>query len=291
MRQENVLYTQLNAIDGDIYGWVNLTAEQRAERIAKERKLEGLRYQISKYDLQQYNNNKASYFYFLIYNQLMNDFPKSTGMIFRFMYLCTYGDYTNTIVINNTPLNLSDVRDLLMLSNKRGAESIREMIKHNLLITTDNGVKINEKYYLRGKLNDIKQGVTRIYNKGLQELYKKSTYRDHKLLSHFVPLLPYVNKYYNIICVNPEEKEIKYLVPLSFKDVASLFGVDLSNANRLKKKLLSIKVNDKSLIGHFTREFDDGLLSYYAVNPYVYCKAPTEEYFRFIAKNFDIKRL
>lgn len=251
----------------------------------------GMSTALSKTDLQDWIVNQGNYFYFLIYNQLITDFPESEGLLFKFIYLCTYGDYDDKgglLIYNKQPLVYKDFYNILHLSNKRTDDAINEMLQKELLIQCGDNYKPNPKYYMRGGIKGYIGNITRIFNKGMQELYTKATYNEHKLLAHFIPLLPYVNLRYNVICSNPEETDIKKLKPFNLKQVADAFGVDKSNSPRLRKKLLAIRVHGFPLMGYFTRDFGGGELKCFIVNPYVFYKAPGMKDMESISKLFDI---
>lgn len=284
-----------HSMDGEIQDEVNVRMSKEEyyshfiDPSNKQRK--GAITALSKSDLRDWVANQGNYFYFLVYNQLITDFPDSEGLLFKFMYLCTYGDYDNKgglLSYNKQPLVYRDFYSILNLSDKRTDDAIREMLDKGLLLQEGDNYKPNPKYYLRGSIKGYVGDITRVFNKGIQELYFKSTYNEHKMLAHFIPLLPYVNLRYNIICSNPEETDIKKLKPFNLKQIAEAFGVDKSNSSRLKRKLLSITVHGYSLMGYFTRDFDNGMLKCFIVNPYVFYKASGINDMENIAKLFDI---
>lgn len=278
-------------INSDIY--LKMTQDEYYRHFVnpEAKKREGLPHALSKSDLQDWVSNQGNYFYFLIYNQLITDFPDSEGLLFKFMYLCTYGNYDNKgglLSYGNNPFVYEDFYSILNLSTKRTDDTIKEMLDKELLLQIGDNYKPNPKYYLRGSVKGYVGEITRIFNKGMRELYFKSTYNEHKMLAHFIPLMPYVNLRYNIICSNPEETDIKKLKPFNLKQVADAFGVDKTNSPRLKKKLLAITVHGYSLMGYFTRDFGNGLLKCFIVNPYVFYKAPGIKDMESISKLFDI---
>ena len=246
---------------------------------------------LSKTDLRDWVSNQGNYFYFLIYKQLMKDFPDCEGLLFKFIYLCTYGDYDNKgglLSYNKHPLVYDDFYSILNLSKKRTDDTISELLNKELLIQEGDNYKPNPKYYTRGIIKGYVGEITRIFNKGMRELYFKSNYKEHNLLAHFIPLMPYVNLKYNVICSNPEETDIKKLKPFNLKQVADVFEIDQTNSYRFKKKLLSITVHGYNLMGYFTRDFGNGLLKCFIVNPYVFYKAPGIKDMESIGKLFDI---
>jgi hypothetical protein len=254
-------------------------------------KRKGVGHGISRNDLRDWVSNQGNYFYFLIYRQLMQDFPDCEGLLFKFIYLCTYGDYDDKgglLSHNKQPLVYNSFYSILNLSKKRTDDTVAELLNKGLLIQEGNNYRPNPRYYVRGAVKGHVGEITRIFNKGMRELYFKSNYKEHNLLAHFIPLLPYVNLRYNIICSNPEETDIKKIKPFNLRQIADAFGVEKSNSPRLKKKLLSITVHGYNLMGYFTRNFGDGLLKCFIVNPYVFYKAPGIKDMESIAKLFDI---
>lgn len=285
----------VHSLDGTISDEVHLTMSKEEYYNTfvdpEKNRRSGICAALSKTDLQDWITNQGNYFYFLIYNQLINDFPNNEGLLFKFIYLCTYGDYDNKgglLCYNKQPLVYDNFYSLLNLSKKRTDDTIAELLNNHLLIQQGDNFKPNPKYYLKGTVKGYVGEITRIFNKGMRELYFKSTYNEHKMLAHFIPLLPYVNLRYNIICSNPEETDIKKLKPFNLKQVADAFGVDKTNSSRLKRKLLSITVHGYSLMGYFTRDFGNGLLKCFIVNPYVFYKAPGIKDMESISKLFDI---
>ena len=251
-------------------------------------KREGYEVYISKEMLKEWIRNQGNYFYFLVYKNLLEDFPDDTALLFRFMYICTYGNYNNVLTLYRRDMTEAECRDLFGLSEKSNREIYTSLIDGGLLFIEDKKIMINPKYYIRGTIQDYDTPFTRVFNQGVRDLYTKANYREHKALGHFVPLLPYVNKYTNIVCHNPDEANINDLMPLNLSQVADLFDVAQSNSNRLKQKLLDITVNNVPILGYFTREFNHEMLKCFIVNPYVFYKAPRINDLEAIAKLFTI---
>lgn len=261
---------------------------QRKDMEAEQRKKKGCLDRIDKNIMKDWIKREKNYFYFSVYNSLIADFPECEAIIFRFLYLCSYGDYDGYLGTERRKYNKKELCGLLMLSDKRAVESVDEMVSKGLLIEDGGNYLVNNKYYIRGKLDYERGNVTRVFNNGIQELYKKSQYNEHKMLAHFVPLMPYMNVYYNVLCHNPDESDIKKIQALSLKEVADLFGVDKSNSTRLRKKLVNITVNNYYLLGYFYRSIGEGELKCFIVNPYVFCKAPKISDMTNITNLFDM---
>lgn len=282
---------EFNSSTGELTGNITITlSPEEYQRIMHPNKKKKQDYEvyISKEMLKEWVRNQGNYFYFLVYKNLMEDFPDDTALLFRFMYICTYGDYNNVLTYNRRDMMVSECKDLFGLSEKPNREIYNSLVDNGLLIIDGKKIKINPKYYIRGTIQDYDTPFTRVFNQGVRDLYTKANYREHKALGHFVPLLPYVNKYTNIVCHNPEESNINNLMPLNLSQVADLFEVNQSNSNRLKHSLLDITVNNVPILGYFTREFNHEMLKCFIVNPYVFYKAPRINDLESISRLFAI---
>lgn len=282
-------YTLLNISDTTTDEFINAVNTMIIEnQQKKDNQFKGYEKYLNKELLKDFIKNQGNYFYFLLYRKLLDNFPDANTMIFRFMYICTFGDYDGVLKYKKHNMTTQDLHEVLYLSKRISDDLIKELLNNNLLSFEDGIYRINPDYYIRGKIKDYTPDFTRVFNRGMQELYIKSNYKEHKMLSYFIPLLPYVNVRYNIVCFNPEEQDIKKIQPLNLKQVSELFNVDKSNSNRLKKKLLSITVRNVPLMGYFTRNFGNGLLKCFIVNPYVFYKASNINDLESIVKLFDI---
>ena len=62
------------------------------------------------------------------------------------------------------------------------------------------------------------KGTVRMMELGVKEIYENAKPIEHKRLSLFIKILPYVNYNYNIICFNPEEGNKDEIRPMDLKD-------------------------------------------------------------------------
>ena len=61
-------------------------------------------------------------------------------------------------------------------------------------------------------------------------------------------MIPYLNLEWNVLCYNQAEKEIKDIDQMSLNEFCSIIGYNKTHISSLIKKLLTIKINEKSAI-------------------------------------------
>lgn len=126
--------------------------------------------------------------------------------------------------------------------------------------------------------------VVRIFDKAIQELYKKSTPKEHKKLSLLIDILPYVNFRHNVICKNPEEEDFLKIQPMTMKELCVAIGQDERKPSLLKNKLFKLTVSGEIVVG----VFDKVIGSCIYVNPKVYYKGNNIEELEGLARMFKI---
>ena len=208
-------------------------------------------------------------FYFNYYDKLLNILEPQ--MIVRFLYLCTYMDYENRLVmrdgVRNVPLYLSGFKNILKLSTAETYNTINALIESGVIYITDKEVVyINDLYCEKGGIKKSKNDKVRIFNDGIKYIYENTSATAHKRVALLIRLLPYVNFRYNVLCKNVDEEILELVEPYTLKELCGLLGV--SNVTKLKKDLLNIEVKKYPTISfHETKN-----AKLIAVNPMVYYK-------------------
>lgn len=171
-----------------------------------------------------------------------------------------------------TKLKESDLQEILKLRLTEFKKTKSILKEYDLIsIDEDKNVVINEKYASKGKINSkektINLEVVRMFENGIKNLYETATTKEHKRLATFVKLLPYINIDNNMVCKNPEEKDINKVLPYKITEIAEMLGY--KNITRVKVDLFAITVNGE-------RAFiliEDAYGKYFTVNPRIYCKS------------------
>lgn len=230
-----------------------------------------------------YEVGKGKGFYFSHYINLLKVIDNDLALAFRFLYLCTYGDFNGVLrnyerkmkcTIDDPEKNLITDDELLEIFHvgKSEAHEIRKKMYSTGLIYKDkNRIRVNDEYYLKGKLNNNKEFVgnsTRVFENGIREIYNNSNSREHKFIGLIIPLLPYINYQHNVLCWNPECQEPSEIKPMSLVEACKIMNYSSSNPTRMKNKLKRITVNNEYFIGFWETNGTKSMI----VNPAVfYC--------------------
>lgn len=179
--------------------------------------------------------------------------------IARLIYLSTFIKYDSNIIMKTqkTPFKFSELPELLKISKSTFKRFWKE-VEHIFLSRTKDGVVFNNSgYFIRGKIQgqNLGEEYQKIYSKNLQELYSITPTSKHGYLGYVFQMLPYVNTEYNIICKNPEEKNLKKIEPIFAEDFCELIGYEPTQKTRL--------INEYSQVTYFTKEgYCEGFCSF-----------------------------
>lgn len=247
-----------------------------------------IKYMKSKSELDTLIRDELGVFYFNVYRNLL-DVDLEPQYKFRFVYLCTYMNYDNKLVLGNQIgdgklAKEGDLVEILNLSQNETIRTKKALIEANLIaIEEDKTISIDKKYAVKGKIGkkDLK-GSVRIMENGVQQLYQSVGAREHKKLALFIEILPYINFNHNIVCSNPNESNAENIEPINLTKLANIMGY--STTQKLKKGLMDIKVNGKSLIMVATINSKNMIV----VNPSLYYKGNNIEALRGIINLFKI---
>ena len=247
----------------------------------KEKQQEAHRRQIKGFDY--YNKNilplptllqeEYGNFIHTRYQALLEKINYDTATAFRFIYLCTFMEYeSGYLVYKNKKVRKEELIDLFNVSKNTMTKIKKDLFDNELLFIDNDGyLYINTEYCYRGDIvNDAryKQQCTRIFNNSIQELYRKSDdSREHKLLGKFILLLPYINIWHNIICLNTKEKDISKLILPNTKQMEQILGTSTRNSNKVLNELFEITVGGEKTILMIT---DKKSVKMYVVNPQIY---------------------
>ena len=206
------------------------------------------------------------------YDALLLKTNYDTATAFRFIYLCTFMEYdTGYIIWNGKRINDHYLIDIFNV-HKNTMTNIKKKLFENELIfqDTDKHIYVNMDYCYRGDIasnKSYRKQCTRIFNDGIQKLYNNTVdFRDHKMLGKLILLLPYVNIYHNVICMNPKEKDWdKIIIPNSVQ-MDKIMHTSLNNNQKQMNRLLDIIINDEPAILVIKHKN----VHMYAVNPRIY---------------------
>ena len=241
-------------------------------------KAEGFAKMKKKDEFSKFINCNFGSFYFNNYMKLLKKLNGNTALLFRFLYLCTYADYDGYLKYGNYShgvhhgyMTEKDFEEVFSMSKAMITKLKKELYDNKLIMKskTDDRLIVNGSFYTRGELclGDMLDS-SRVFDDGIQELYKKSNPREHKKIGILIPLLPYLNKYHNILCKKPLEKELKYIEPLTLREICNIVGYDNSNEDKLKKQIENITVKDIPMVAFISHAKG----RFFVVNPSLFYK-------------------
>lgn len=179
------------------------------------------------------------------------EFTKSDlTMIF---YLATYVNGNGFLVFDNQiKLKKSDLKRVLKVGRNTFNKLYNKLVNHHILNSLGSFYTWNDNYNFYGstkgkaKPNDL----IRTYIKQIRELYEAKNEKGHRKYSvvslyPIFALVPYLHHSTNIICFNPEEKEIDEIKYMSLTEVAK--KLDLKDSKKMSKSLSSILLAGQSV--------------------------------------------
>lgn len=217
-------------------------------------------------------------FFFLSFNKVLElDLEKQ--MVIRLLRLCCDLDYDNVVRKNQlTMLKMTnkEVGEILNLQERETKKTMSYIKQRGLIKMNENKeIKVNDDFVVKGKLQTsnkkqtMKDGYVRIFEDGFKELYDNCNPRDHKKLFFFIQILPYVNIYYNILCLNPLESDLNKIEILTWNELMKILKIESAQASwRIKQNLLSLKIKEKHVIMIITQGKNQGV----TINPRIYYK-------------------
>lgn len=206
------------------------------------------------------------------YDSLLQKCNYDTATVFRFIYLCTFMEYdTGYILWKGKRITDHYLIDIFKVHKNTITNIKKKLFDYELIFEdSDKHIYANIDYCYRGDISSNKiyrQQCTRIFNNGIQNLYDNALdFRDHKMLGKLLLLLPYVNIYHNVICLNTKEKDWDKLIIPNAEQMDSILHTSLRNNQKQMKKLLDIVINDEPVVlvvKHKNTHM-------YAINPRIY---------------------
>ena len=230
-------------------------------------------------------------FVFHIYQACVDTFPDMPpAHLTRLMYLATFSGYNgNLIGDNRKALTKSIIQKKMGLSKPVFYKFWDDMVSRGILVDEGVSVYLNKDIFFKGQMTNqmiasyqkSNSTVTRIYIKGIRELYEKATVSSHATLSYLFRVLPFVNHQHNIVCTNPFETDVQEIRAMTLGEFADIIGYDRHNIRRLMKQLFNttFMVGDKetrAINFTFGKDMSSEEMKLY-INPSVYYAGDYDE--------------
>lgn len=187
------------------------------------------------------NKNKKFAFVNAQYNYRDID-PNSVG---RLMYLCTFLAYNSDVLAatQKTKLRKEDLPRVLRLSPVTFWRFWKDVYGKYLIEKDDGTIQLSNVHFLRGKMPKSQIGIEwqKLFIDAIRELYDVIPVTKHRYLGYIFQLLPYLNMEYNILCHNPTEQNLDYIVPMTLDEFCVECGYTVEQRARLIKAYAQIQ--------------------------------------------------
>ena len=182
------------------------------------------------------------------------------AMITRLIYLSTYAGYKgcrkgeSPLIKRGVHLKKNDLAGVLQLSERHAVNFLNEVSPAYIHEDSEGYLYLDGQSFIRGSLKkkNFKQ-YQQIYNNGVRRLYEASKGKNHKLLGYMFAMIPFINIEHNILCWNPEEKDIAKVNPMTPEEFCTAVGYDQSNIGRLMRIYSSILFDVNGKKEHFCK--------------------------------------
>lgn len=192
------------------------------------------------------NGKKAEKFVFV--DAKINFEGVSPAMVTRLLYLSTYAGYKdemgkdcpkdlgNPIIKNGIHLQKKDIAEVLQLSERHAANFLKEVCPTYVTEDKNGFLYLDSQSFVRGglKKKNFKQ-YQQIYKNGVRRLYEAAKGKKHTQLGYVFMMIPFINIEHNVLCWNPDVKDMDKVLPMSPKEFCITVGYSYSNLNRLMK--------------------------------------------------------
>lgn len=267
----------------DIVNYQEYQEEKKREQNEKRQLLEKIN---QKNEFKDYIKTFYGSFYFYFYKRIIKTLEPQ--YLTRFLYLCTYINYDNLLIIDKTtrhiPIYEEELQNILRLGKTETYKTKVALIKNDLITIQENGIiKINDKYCKKGDIvKNKKIDKTRVFNNAIKELYEKALPKEHKKLALLFQMLPYVNLKWNVICKDTTEELKENINCYTLKELMQELGQ--TNITRFKNDLLKLTVGGEPVVLIQLANNNSSIL----INPKIYYKGTKLEDIKYIEEDINM---
>lgn len=180
----------------------------------------------------------------------------SPQILGRLAYLSVYSEYdTGRLMLSErTIMKSEDSKEILGISQRNVYDFLKECQESALLTLKENGEMILSDYFIKGRSKFQKQ--IRLYIDPVKSLYQKMIQSEQNIryFGYIIQLVPYINKEWNVICCNPNERSPHKLEPMNIEEICSLLNFNPTNSGRLTRVLKKITFIGYDLFENERRE-------------------------------------
>lgn len=212
-------------------------------------------------ELRRTSNKELGNFFFVPHDEDFKDLTPQT--VTRLIFLNTFINYDNNklMLTERTPMKRKDLSDVLGVSKAVITKFWKEVAPKYVTEREDGLIFTNTEVFIKRKLSHQRKYVPyeKFYIDGIRTLYKATEVSNHKHLGYVFKMLPFINLEYNVLCKNPEEKELEKIEFLSLSEFCGAIGYDISQLNRLLGIYKTLKFDVKENKEKFCAFTYDGI--------------------------------
>lgn len=160
----------------------------------------------------------------------------------RLIYLATYLGYDGVLALSQRMhMQFKDLQSVLALSQTEVYNFWNEVKGTYIAKDKQNNLLMVGECFKRGKLDNKHIQYKKLFTKAVRQLYRCTEPTKHKYLGYVFQMLPFVNVEYNILCHNPTEKDLDYIIPLSVNEFCTTIGYRVESRARLLKTYTKVR--------------------------------------------------
>lgn len=198
------------------------------------------------------------------------------------LVLSTYINYDGLLVTSErgNPMTRTDMLAALQLRESQRStlsDFLTTCINYGIIREEYDGFAISSGFHFRGKMEEI--NVAQSFITKLREMASENK-PEH--LGFIYKLIPYINKYSNSICANPNEQVPSRRHKLNRKQVAEVTGVSPAYVSRI---ISTMTYEGKSVFAKVSTATEG---TFYMLNPTIFRRAIIKDYDNFTRDIFGI---
>ena len=108
-------------------------------------------------------------------------------------------------------------------------------VKDKFITVKPDGLYMDPDIFFKGRLKEkpVNKQYYQFYCDAIRAIYKATPTRQHCHLGYVFRLLPYLNLEYNVLCHNPDEKDLEKIDYLTFDEFCTLNGYTVEHRTKL----------------------------------------------------------
>ncbi|MBO5727508.1 MAG: hypothetical protein J6R39_02645 [Oscillospiraceae bacterium] len=171
----------------------------------------------------------------------------SSKYIAMLCFLATYQNYKCELATGKKPIYKKGLPQLLGVSRATAYRFWQAIEKAGAgREEADGRLCLNKQYFHRGMLSgqeiarlaEAEWRIVRLYIEPLREMYRGA---DKNALGHFLQMIPFIHREYNIVCYNPMEPDLELVRSMSMEEICRAIGCGEKNSARLWEGVSELK--------------------------------------------------